>query len=86
MRSTAAIGIMLTSTKEDPPDATTAHRIAFLYAADDRCRAQARRIALAEARKLSRDDLANHHIDVESRAKGLEVHLSINVEAQRRNP
>jgi hypothetical protein len=35
----------------DPPDLTTAQRVAFLYAADERCRAQARRIAVTEARK-----------------------------------
>ena len=70
----------------DPPDATTAHRVAFLYAADERCRAHARRIAVAEARRLAGADLSTPHVDVESRASGPELHLSINVEAQRRTP
>ncbi len=69
----------------DPPDASTALRVAFLYAADERCRDHARRIAVSEARRLAGNDLAIPHIDVESRARGPEVHLSLNVEAQRRN-
>ena len=69
----------------DSPDATTAQRVAFLYAADERCRDHARRIAVAEARKKAGCDLSVPHVDVESRAKGPELHLSINVEAQRRN-
>lgn len=69
----------------DPPDATTAHRVAQLYAADDRCRAHARRLAVAEARRLAGCELAAPDVDVESRAKGPELHLSLNVEAQRRN-
>lgn len=70
----------------DPPDATTAHRVAFLYAADERCRAHARRLAMSEARRLAHAELSTPHVDVESRAKGAELHLSLNVEAQRRNP
>jgi hypothetical protein len=70
----------------DPPDATTAHRVAFLYAADERCRAHARRIAVTEARRTAGCELGAPHVDVESRAKGPELHLSLNVEAQRRNP
>ncbi len=69
----------------DPPDATTAQRVAFLYAADERCRDHARRIAVVEARKRAGCDLTIPHVDVESRARGPELHLSINVEAQRRN-
>jgi hypothetical protein len=69
----------------DAPDATTAQRVAFLYAADERCREHARRIGVAEARKRAGCDLSIPHVDVESRAKGPELHLSINVEAQRRN-
>jgi hypothetical protein len=68
----------------DPPDASTAHKVAVLYAADERCRGHARRIALAEALKTAGCDLTAPHIDVESRARGAEVHLSLNVEAQRR--
>jgi hypothetical protein len=70
----------------DPPDSSTAQRIAFLYAADERCRDHARRIAVAEACKTAGCDLTAPHIDVESRARGAELHLSLNVEAQRRNP
>jgi hypothetical protein len=70
----------------DPPDSTTAQRVAFLYAADERCRASARRIAITEARRNAGGDLVAPHVDVESRAKGNEVHLSLNIEAhQRRN-
>jgi hypothetical protein len=69
----------------DVPDATTAQRVAFLYAADERCRAHARRIAIGEARRLAGCDLSMPLVDVESRSKGPEVHLSLNVEAQRRN-
>jgi hypothetical protein len=67
----------------DPPDASTAQRIAFLYAADDRCREYARRIAVAEARRSAGCDLTMPHVDVESRARGAELHLSLNVEARR---
>ncbi|CAN5827162.1 hypothetical protein BH11MYX2_BH11MYX2_15730 [soil metagenome] len=70
----------------DAPDSTTASRVAFLYAADDRCRAHARRIAMGEARRQAGTELVAAHIDVESRAKGPEIHLSLNVEAQRRTP
>jgi len=68
----------------DPPDAATAHRVAALYAADERCREQARRIGLGEAARLAGGPLAAPHVDVESRARGAELHLSVNVEAQRR--
>ena len=68
----------------DPPDATTAQRVAFLYAADERCRDHARRVAVSEAKRRAGCDLSAAHIDVESRARGPELHLSLNVEAQRR--
>lgn len=67
----------------DPPDASTAQRVAFLYASDERCRDHARRIAMAEARRASGCTLATPTIDVESRARGAELHLSLNVEARR---
>jgi hypothetical protein len=67
----------------DPPDASTAQRVAFLYASDERCREHARRIAVAEARRVAGCDLTMSHVDVESRAKGAHLHLSLNVEAQR---
>ena len=70
----------------DPPDASTAQRIAFLYAGDERCREHARRIAVTEARRTAGCELTAPRIDVESRARGAELHLSLNVEAQRRNP
>lgn len=69
----------------DSPDATTAQRVAFLYAADERCRAHARRIAVVEARRIAGCELEVPHIDLESRSKGSELHLSLNVEANRRN-
>jgi len=69
----------------DAPDASTAQRVALLYAADDRCRDHARRIAVAEANRLAQCSLSEALVDVESRARGPEVHLSLNVEAQRRN-
>ena len=70
----------------DPPDASTAQRIAFLYGADERCRNHARRIAVSEAVRTAGVDLSTPHVDLESRSRGAEVHLSLNVEAQRRNP
>jgi hypothetical protein len=69
----------------DPPDATTAQRVAILYAADERCRAHARRLAVVEAHRMAGCELARPLVDVETRAKGPELHLSLNVEAQRRN-
>jgi hypothetical protein len=66
----------------DPPDASTAQRVAFLYAADERCRDHARRFGLAEARRTSGCELASPLVDLESRAVGSELHLSLNIEAQ----
>src|SRR5512139_233574 len=63
----------------DPPDVSTAQRVALLYAADERCREHARRIAVAEARRLAGCTLTTPLVDVESRARGPEVHLSLNV-------
>ena len=74
-----------TARVSDPPDVSTAQRVALLYAADDRCRDHARRIAVSEAQRVACCKLAAPLVDVESRAKGPEVHLSLNVEAQRRN-
>lgn len=68
----------------DPPDAATARRVAALYVADARCRERARRIALGEATRHAGAPLAASQVDVESRARGAELHLSVNVEAQRR--
>jgi hypothetical protein len=67
----------------DPPDASTALRVAFLYAADERCRERARQIAVAEARRVAGCEIAAAHVDVESRASGAELCLSLNVEARR---
>ncbi len=67
----------------DPPTAVTAQRVAFLYAADERCREHARSIAIAEARRMTGNALAKPHVDVESRARGAELQLSLNVEARR---
>lgn len=67
----------------DRLDASTAQRVAILYAADERCREHARRIAMKEARRIAGCELSAPHIDVESRARGHELHLSLNVEAQR---
>ena len=68
----------------DPPDSSTAQRVAFLYAGDERCREYARRIAYAEAKKAA-GSISAPKIDVESRARGAELLLSLNVEA-RKNP
>lgn len=65
----------------DPPDASTAHRIALLYATDERCRQRARRLAIAEARRVAGCELASPRVDVETRAHGAQLHLSLNVEA-----
>jgi len=67
----------------DPPDASTAQRVAMLYASDERCREHARRIAIKEARRMAGCELSTPSVDVESRARGPELHLSLNVEAQR---
>jgi hypothetical protein len=67
----------------DPIDASTAQRVAVLYEADERCRDHARRIAAKEARRIAGCELIIPSIDVESRSRGPEVHLSLNVEAQR---
>jgi hypothetical protein len=69
----------------DPPDASTALRVAVLYAADERCRTQARMIAVAEARRQAGCDLSQPLVDVESSARGAEVHLSLDVEARRQS-
>jgi len=68
----------------DPPDVTTAQRVALLYAGDERCREHARRVAIFEARRIA-CDLTEPHVDLESRARGAELHLSLDIEAQRRN-
>jgi hypothetical protein len=67
----------------DAPDPATAQRAALLYAGDERCRDHARRIAVKEARRIAGCDLVAHSVDLESRARGHELHLSLNVEAQR---
>jgi hypothetical protein len=67
----------------DPTDATTARRVAVLYAADERCREHARRIAIAEARRHAGCDLTHPLVDLESRTRGSEIHLSLEVEARR---
>ena len=80
------IDLARTTTRvSDPPDASTAQRVALLYAADDRCRDHARRIAVTEAHRIAQCALSMPLVDVESRARASEVHLSLNVEAQRRN-
>lgn len=68
----------------DPPDASTALRVAVLYASDERCRNEARRLAVTEARKLAGCDISAPLVDLESRARGTEVHLSLDVEARTR--
>lgn len=67
----------------DPIDASTAQRVAVLYDADDRCRDHARRIATKEARRIAGVDLVQANVDLETRARGHELHLSLNVEAHR---
>ena len=67
----------------DPPDATTALKVAVLYAGDERCRSEARRLAVEEARRVAGCDLTAPLIDLESRSHGTEVHLSLDVEARR---
>lgn len=68
----------------DPPDASTAQRVALLYASDERCRAHARRVALAEAKRAAGCELSAPKFDIESSARGAELYLSLNVEAARR--
>src|SRR4051794_9423311 len=49
----------------DPPDATTALRVAVLYASDERARSEARRVAITEARRLAGCDLTAPLVDLE---------------------
>jgi hypothetical protein len=69
----------------DPPDASTALRVAVLYASDERCRSQARMIAAAEARRVAGCELSPPLVDIESRSRGAEVHFSLDVEARRKS-
>ncbi len=69
----------------DPPDATTALRVAVLYASDARCRFEARKLAVHEAQRIAGCDLTAPLIDLESRSRGTEVHLSLGLEARRGN-
>ena len=57
----------------------------FRAKAQDPALEQARlqRIAIAEARRAAGCDIGLPHVDVESRARGAELHLSLNVEAHR---
>jgi hypothetical protein len=66
----------------DAPDAATATRVAVLYAADEHCRVEARRVALGEARRVAGCDLGGLLVDLESRARGPEIQLSLDVEAR----
>ncbi len=68
----------------DPPTNATANRIAGLYTRDERARARARRLGTSEARRQAKCDLTSPEIDVEARAVGAKLHLSINVEADQR--
>jgi hypothetical protein len=54
----------------DPPDASTALRVAVLYASDERSRHAARQLAVSEARRLAGCDLSTPLVDVETRARG----------------
>lgn len=67
----------------DPPDATTALRVAVLYASDARCRIEARKLAFDEACRIAGCDLTAPLVDLESRSRGTEVHLSMDFEARR---
>lgn len=66
----------------DPIDASTAQRTAALYAGDERCRDHARRIASKEARRIAGREMTTTTVDVDSSARGPEIHLSLTVEAQ----
>jgi hypothetical protein len=68
----------------DPLTRVTADRVAGLHAEDDRARGKARKLANAEARRLAKCELTLPQIDVEARAVGSQLHLSINVEADRK--
>jgi hypothetical protein len=70
----------------DPIDASTAQRVAVLYASDERCRDHARRIAAKEARRIAGCELATQQIDIESAGRGPALHICLNVEADARTP
>lgn len=58
-----------------------AERVSALCAGDDRIRDRARNLALAEAEKLAGGALADAQIDVAVSARGVHVHLDIDVSA-----
>jgi len=68
----------------DPPDAATARRVAALVPVDDRARDRARGIALGEARRAAGCALAGPKVDLRARAVGHQLHLDLDLEADRR--
>ena len=68
----------------DPADAATARRVAELAPADGRARERARRVAIAEARRIAGCELARPEVDVRARAVGRVIHLDLDLEADRR--
>lgn len=65
----------------DPLDAATAKRVAELLPDDERARARARGLAIAEATKQAGAPLSAATVDVRARASGRAVHLDLNLEA-----
>ncbi len=68
----------------DPVDPSTAQLLAELCRTDLAVRGRCRALALGEATRLAGAELDAAQVDIESTARGTELHLSFNVEAKRR--
>lgn len=85
------VSIDLTKTADrvsDPVDPSTVALLAELCRTDRTMRGRCRELALGEAARVAGADLsasqADTQVDIESSARGTELHLSFNVEAKRR--
>lgn len=68
----------------DPVDPSTVQLLADLCRTDLTMRGRCRELALGEAARIAGADLSASQVDIESSARGTELHLSFNVEAKRR--
>lgn len=81
----ASIELAKTSDRiSDPVDPSTAQLLAELCRTDQTLRGRCRELALGEAARVAGADLSSAQVDIESSARGTELHLSFNVEAKRR--
>jgi hypothetical protein len=68
----------------DPIDAATTRRVAALVPTDDRARDRARGVAIGEARRAAGCELTTPKVDLRARAVGHQLHLDLDLEADRR--